>query len=97
MIFALIWLVVLLIVGRILFRGSPRQGNAVNIVPPVITDVEPSLPYWQKDPEFSPLARDRLETLETWEKSNADPDFPPPIPPSHPHPYFGGESDHEAK
>jgi hypothetical protein len=57
----------------------------------VINNVKPK----QKDREFSPLARDRLEVLEIWEKCANDPNCSPPIPPTKPHPYFGdaGSSD----
>lgn len=41
--------------------------------------------------DYSPLARDRLEVLELWEKCHENPDLPPPIPPSKPHSYFGDE------
>ena len=69
-----------------------RREGVANRVLPVINDVNPKPTFWQKDPDFSPLARDRLETLEVWEKCNNDSDFPPPIPPTKPHPYFGGEA-----
>lgn len=66
-----------------------RHGSA-NRVPPVINNISPTRPYWQNSK--TALARDRQEVLEMWAKNNADPkNFPAPIPPTKPHPYFGGE------
>lgn len=92
MIFELICLAGLIFVIVKLPGVLRRRGNGTNRVPPVINDVVPNRPYWQKDPDFSPLARDRQEVLELWEKSSNDPSFPPPIPPTKPHPYFGDEA-----
>jgi hypothetical protein len=92
MVFMLICLAGLIFVALTLPGALRRRRGAANVVPPVINDVTAKPTFWQKDPDFSALARDRLETLELWEKCNNDPDFPPPIPPAKPHPYFGGEA-----
>jgi hypothetical protein len=90
MVFMLICLVGLIFVVVTLPGALRRRGGAVNCIPRDVTDVKPSR-SWQNS--NSALARDRLEVLEMWEKNNADPmNFPAPIPPSKPHPYFGGES-----
>lgn len=88
----LICLAGLIFVALTLPGALRRRRGGANFVPPVINDVTSKPTFWQKDPDFSPLARDRLETLELWEKSSTDPDFPPPIPPVKPYPYFGGET-----
>lgn len=91
MIFMLIVWAGLIFVALTLPSALRRRGGVANRIRPIINDVVPNRPYWQKDPDFSPLARDRLEVLELWEKCSNDPSFPPPIPPTKPHHYFGDE------
>jgi hypothetical protein len=85
----LVFIIVALVKG--LQRPSRVANNGGNI-PPVINDVEPSRSCWEKEPDFSPLARDRQEVLEIWEKCSNDPSFLPPIPPVKPTIYFGNET-----
>ena len=89
MIFMLICLVGLIFVVVTLPGALRRRGPVL----PVINKVKPKRFYWQKNPPSTALARDRLETLEMWEENNADPmNFPAPIAPAKPHPYFGVEA-----
>lgn len=92
MVFMLICLAGLIFVALTLPGALRRRRGVANFIPPVVNDVTLKPTFWQKDSGFSALARDRLETLELWEKCNSDPDFPPPIPPTKPHPYFGDET-----
>jgi hypothetical protein len=92
MIFVLICLCGLVFVALTLPGALRRRSGKTNRIPPVINNVTTTSPFWRKDPCFSPLARDRLEVLEIWEKCTSDPNFPGPIPPTKPHPYFGDES-----
>lgn len=75
-------------------RKENRQNNEFegDDIFPITNDVKSRRSCWEKDPYYSPLARDRLEVLESWEKCNNDPRLPAPIPPTKPHPYFGDES-----
>jgi len=70
--------------------GALRRRGSANSIPPVINDVTTN--HRQNNPDFSPLARDRLEVLELWEKCSNDSSLPAPIPPTKPHSYFGDES-----
>jgi hypothetical protein len=89
--FAGLMFVVLALSGAARRRDS-GTNDSVNDIPPVINEVEPSLPDWQKDTNV--LAADRAEYFELLEKHSADPlNLPPPIPPSKPHPYWGNEDD----
>jgi hypothetical protein len=92
MVFEIICLVGLIFVVVTLPGALRRRGGKANHVPPVINDVVSDRTHWQKDPAFSPLARDRQEVLELWEKCGNDSSFPPPIPPAKPHSYFGSEA-----
>jgi hypothetical protein len=93
MVFEIICLMGLIFVVVTLPGALRRRGGGASHVPPVINDVVPSQPYWQKKPTATALARDRQEVLEMWAKNNADPNnFPAPIPPTKPHPYFGNEA-----
>jgi hypothetical protein len=69
-----------------------RQGSDSGRIPPVINNTNSNPPIWKKNSDFSPLARDRQEVLEIWEKCANDPSFPPPIPPIKPTVYFGNET-----
>ncbi|MGH7988676.1 MAG: hypothetical protein ACREDS_00570 [Limisphaerales bacterium] len=94
----LICLAILILVMRVLWVARRRQSvpdddvESGDETPSLINEVEDGRSYWEKDPNYSPLARDRLEVLELWEKCSNDPRLPAPIPPTKPHPYFGVES-----
>ena len=93
MVFMLICLAGLIFVALTLPGALRRRGGVANRIPPVVNDVVPKRAYWRKNPATTALARDRLEVLEMWSKNNADPmNYPAPIPPAKPHPYFGGET-----
>jgi hypothetical protein len=88
------WIVFVFIIV-VLVKGLQRPSRVVkntDDAPPFIVDVEPSRSIWEKDADFSPLARDRQEVLEIWEKCTNDPSCPPPIPPVKPTVYFGNET-----
>ena len=93
MIFVTICLVGLVFVALTLpsaLRKRPVQDT--DDAPPFIVDLKPNRSCREKDPDFSPLARDRQEVLEIWEKCSNDPSCPPPIPPVKPTVYFGNET-----
>lgn len=91
MVFMLICLAGLIFVALAL-PGALRRRGGSNCNPHVSNDKETNIPYWQKN--NSHLTADRLEYHELWEKHNDDPmNFPPPIPPTKPHPYFGNEAE----
>lgn len=94
MIAGIIFWIVLTFIIVVLVKGLNRPAHAANDddAPPFIIDVEPSRSIWEKDPDFSPLARDRQEVLEIWEKCADDPSCPPPIPPVKPTAYFGDDT-----
>jgi hypothetical protein len=71
-------------------RRSDNSRNRGHIS--LVNNVTSNPPFWEKRPDYSPLARDRLEVLEGWEKCGDDSSLPPPIAPTKPHPYFGDES-----
>jgi hypothetical protein len=86
MIAHLIGLAVFAFIIFVLVKGLQRPSRVRNI-PPVINDVKP-----RQSCNVSPLARDRQEVLEIWEKCASDSSCPPPIPPVKPTVYFGNET-----
>lgn len=94
MILGIVFWIVLVLVFVVLIKGLRQWATSdttVN-VPREIVEVQSKPSIWQKDPDFSPLARDRQEVLEIWEKCANDPSCPPPIPPVKPTVYFGNET-----
>lgn len=86
MILAIVFWAGLVFIVVVLVKGLQRP-NRVGNIPPVIYDVKPN-----RSCDCSPLARDRQEVLEIWEKCANDPNCPPPIPPVKPTVYFGNET-----
>ena len=74
--------------------GALRKRNGrSNCVPPVINDGEKNVSRGSKDVTI--LAADRAEYFDLWGENIADPlHFPPPVPPSKPHSYFGNGADY---
>lgn len=94
MVAEIIFLSGLVLVFVVLIKGLRQWATSdttVN-VPPKIVEIHPKPSIWEKDPNFSPLARDRQEVLEIYEKCANDPSCPPPIPPVKPTVYFGNET-----
>jgi|SRR5580698_7966838 hypothetical protein len=92
MLFIIICWLGLIFVTLTLPGALRRRKGVANPVAPVINDVEAESRSRKSDKDYSPLARDRLEVLESWEKCHDNPNLPAPISPSKPHPYFGDES-----
>jgi hypothetical protein len=90
MIAGIIFWIVLVFGIVALVKGLQQSGRVVkntDDAPPFIIDVKP-----RRSCDISPLARDRQEVLEIWEKCADDPSCPPPIPPVKPTVYFGNET-----
>lgn len=89
---------VVLLILRVVWiarRGQPipkEKNEYSDDFPSFANEVEDHPSYSEKHPNYSPLARDRLEVLELWEKCSNDHRLPAPIAPTKPHPYFGDES-----
>lgn len=94
MILGIVFWIVLVLVFIVLIKGLRQWATSDTTVkvPREIVEVKSKPSIWQKDPNFSPLARDRQEVLEIWEKCANDPSCPPPIPPVKPTVYFGNET-----
>jgi hypothetical protein len=95
MILGIVFWIVLVFVIVVLVKGLQRPSRVAKgrrNIPPVINDVTSNQSIWEKDPDFSPLARDRQEVLEIWEKCASDSSCPLPIPPVKPTIYFGNET-----
>ncbi|HEU6448282.1 MAG TPA: hypothetical protein VFV23_07590 [Verrucomicrobiae bacterium] len=86
MVFEIICWVGLLFVVLALPGALRKRRGDVRFVRPFANDASPDV-----QSQTSPLARDRLEVLELWEKCSEDSKQPAPIPPAKPHPYFGDE------
>jgi hypothetical protein len=91
MLFIIICWVGLIFVAVTLPGALRRRKGVPNQVTPVVNDVQIDSGSRQSAKDYSPLARDRLEVLESWEKCHEDTNLPAPIPPTKPHPYFGDE------
>lgn len=90
MIFEVICLIGLIFVVVTLPGALRRRDHGAKRILPVINDTV-STESTHKNSDSSPLARDRQEVLELWERCSNETDLPAPIPPAKPHPYFGGE------